>query len=400
MKILVVSQYYYPEPLRINEICEELVKRGHEVTVLTGRPNYPDGVVYSGYEDNHFDELLNGVHVLRCSIRPRKKGAKNLLLNYLSYWYKGGRAVRKIPNDFDVVYSYQLSPITSSSPACWYSKKYHVPHFLYCLDIWPESVVENISSKSIVYKYITRLSKKIYSSTDEIGVTSPSFIAYLSKLINRSEERFIYIPQHARDISLKTEKEKVDVLNIVFTGNIGASQNLDVLVDAVGLIKDMPGFKVTIVGSGSDFERLQEKVEMAGLSKLIVFLGRQPKEQMAEYYSIADFCFLSLRDEGAVSWTIPGKLQEYMSSGKAILAAINGDAKFVIEDAQCGVCVGFDDSHELAKVIVEYSKDKTQLKTFGENARNYYLKHFTLAKHVASLEKEFDALLKKKTTGC
>ena len=118
-------------------------------------------------------------------------------------------------------------------------------------------------------------------------------------------------------------------------------------------------------------------------------------EKMAEYYSLADFCFLSLRDEGAVSWTIPGKLQEYMSAGKAILAAINGDAKFVIEDAHCGVCVGFDDCHELAKVIVDYSKDKTQLKSYGENARNYYLKHFTLAKHVDSLEKELERLMNK-----
>lgn len=393
MKILVVSQYYSPEPFRINEICEELVKRGHDITVLTGIPNYPDGEIYPGYEKGHREEVINGVRVIRCRIRPRKKGPVNLMLNYLSFWYKGGLAVRNLPNDYDVVYSYQLSPITSSSPACWYSKKYHKPHFLYCLDIWPESVVENISSDSPVYKYISWLSRRIYSKSTKIGVTSPSFIVYLSKLINWRKEKFVYIPQHARDISSKSGGRMHGPLNILFTGNIGASQNLDVLIDAVSLIKDETSLKVTIVGSGSDLERLQAKVINQGLSQLVQFTGRQPKEKMPEYYEMADFCFLSLRDEGAVSWTIPGKLQEYMSAGKPILAAINGDAKFVIEDSHCGVCVDFNDSKELSKTILEYSNKQESLVQFGVNARDYYLKHFTLKKHVDSLECVFHDLV-------
>lgn len=386
MKILVISQYYYPEPFRISEICEEFVRRGHEVTVLTGKPNYPDGAIYEGYEKGHKEEIINGVNVLRCKIRPRKKGSINLLCNYLSFWYKASLAVRKLPDTFDVVYSYQLSPITSSAPANWYAKKYHKSHFLYCLDIWPESVIENISPKSLIYKFISWLSKRIYSSADRIGVTSPSFIDYLSNLIDRPKGQFVYIPQHARDISCQTKVGEQEDLNIVFTGNIGASQNLDVLVDAVDIIKKERGFKVTIVGSGSDLERLKEKVKNLGLEHIITFTGRQPKEKMPEYYAMADFCFLSLRDEGAVSWTIPGKLQEYMSARKPILAAINGDAKFVIEDSHCGVCVDYNDKNGLAKTILEYSRRKEDLEQFGFNARDYYLKHFTLNKYVDSLE--------------
>ena len=393
MKILVVTQYYYPEPFRINEICEELVRRGHEVTVLTGRPNYPDGNVYSGYENAHIEEVVNGVKVVRCKIRPRKTGSVNLLLNYLSFWYKASRKVRRFPDSFDVVYSYQLSPITSNKPACWYSKKYHKPHFLYCLDIWPESVVENISPKSIIYKYITRLSRKIYSESDKIGVTSPSFIDYLRKLINWPKERFVYIPQHARDLHVVERSSDDNNLNIVFTGNVGASQNLDVLIDAVELIKQESGYKITIVGSGSDLERLQNKVSKAGLSDKIEFFGRQPKEMMPRYYAMADFCFVSLRDEGAVSWTIPGKLQEYMSAGKPVLAAINGDAKFVIDDAQCGVCVDYNNTAKLASVILGYARDKNDLIEFGINSRNYYLKYFTLEKHVDVLEKQLRELV-------
>ena len=396
MNILVVTQYYYPEPFRINEICEELVRRGHEVTVLTGLPNYPDGDIYDGYKNERKEEFVKGVKVIRCKIRPRKKGSINLLLNYLSFWVKARLAVRKLPNNFDLVYSYQLSPIISISPGCWYSKKFHRPHFLYCLDLWPESVVENISPKSPIYKFISWLSKRIYSSADIIGVTSPSFINYLSNLINRPKVQIVYIPQHARDIACPTKVGEQEELSIVFTGNIGATQNLDVLVDAVNIIKEERGFKVTIVGSGSDLERLKEKVIYLGLEHIISFTGRQPKDKMPDYYSMADFCFLSLRDEGAVSWTIPGKLQEYMSAGKPILAAINGDAKYVIKDSQSGACVDFNDVKELSKLILYYSKNKESLPQFGLNARSYYLNHFTLASHVNALENEFNNVVIKK----
>ena len=389
MRILVVTQYYYPEPFRINEICEELVRRKNEVTVLTGMPNYPDGEIYEEYEKGHKEETKNGVRILRCNIRPRKKGSINLLRNYISFWFKASFAVRKLPDDFDVVYSYQLSPVTSSAPACWYAKTYHKPHFLYCLDIWPESVIENISPKSPIYKFISCLSKRIYSSADRIGVTSPSFIDYLSNLIKRPRNQFVYIPQHAREISTQSVVESHKQLNIVFTGNIGASQNLDVLIDAIYEIRNETGFHVTIVGSGSDVERLKKKVSCLSLDHLITFMGRQPKEKMPMYYAMSDFCFLSLRDEGAVSWTIPGKLQEYMSAGKPILAAINGDARYVVEDAQCGFCVNYDDRKGLAKIILNYSNNKAALVSFGKKSREYYLKHFTLSRHVDCLEYVF-----------
>lgn len=394
MKILVVTQYYYPEPFRINEICEELARRGNDITVVTGRPNYPDGNIYPGYENERFDEVVNGVRVIRCKIRPRKKGSANLLLNYLSFWYKASRMVRQLPNSFNLVYSYQLSPITSSKPACWYSKKYHKPHFLYCLDIWPESVIENISPKSIIYKYITRLSRKIYSDSNIIGVTSPSFIDYLEKLTNWPKERFVYIPQHARNLQVVQGPYDDNSLNIVFTGNVGASQNLDVLIDAVELIKNETGYKIIIVGSGSDLERLRIKVSNKGLSDKIIFIGRQPKEMMPKYYAMADFCFLSLRDEGTVSQTIPGKLQEYMSAGKPILAAINGDARFVIDDAQCGECVDYNDKTRLASIILFYAQNKEKIQSYGINARSYYQKYFTLENHVDMLEEQFLKLVK------
>jgi glycosyltransferase involved in cell wall biosynthesis len=392
MKILVVSQYYYPEPFRINDICEEFVKRGNAVTVLTSLPNYPDGEIYKGYEDKTGGEVIKGVKVIRCKIRPRKKGSVNLLRNYISFWLSAYREVKKLDSDFELVYSYQLSPVSSVAPANWYARHYKVPHYLYCLDIWPESIVQNISSKSLLFKAISKYSKREYRGASRIGVTSPSFINYLERLTGKPHGVFSYIPQHALEMPL-TNKENSDKLHILFTGNIGESQNLEVLIQAVESVRDKNGLKVTLVGSGSDYDRLVNLVSDKKLNDVITFTGRLPKSMMPEFYAKADFCFLSLRDEGAVSWTIPGKLQEYMSAGKPILAAINGDAKFVIEDAQCGVCVEFDDYQGLASKIEHFINYKSELLGFGQNARSYFEKNFTLQKHVDKLENELRELL-------
>ena len=155
------------------------------------------------------------------------------------------------------------------------------------------------------------------------------------------------------------------------------------------IIKNETGYKITIVGSGSDLERLRIKVSNKGLSDKIFFVGRQPQEMMPKYYAMADFCFLSLRDEGTVSWTIPGKLQEYMSAGKPILAAINGDARFIIDDAQCGECVDYNDTTQLASIILFYAQNKEKIQSYGINARSYYQKYFTLENHVDMLEEQF-----------
>ena len=140
MKILVISQYYYPEPFRINEICEELVRRGHAVKVLTMNPNYPDGEFYLGYSNVFSKEMINGVEVLRCKAQPRHKGNISLARNYLSFVRYASKLIKKLSCEFDCIYIYQLSPITSCIPAIRYKKKYGITIFLYCLDIWPESM--------------------------------------------------------------------------------------------------------------------------------------------------------------------------------------------------------------------------------------------------------------------
>lgn len=400
MKILVVSQYYYPEPFRIHEICEELVLRGHNVTVLTGNPNYPDGEIYAGYENKDVDELINGVRVIRCVLRPRHKGIMNLAFNYLSFLVSAMRRIKKFKNEFDVVYAYQLSPITSCQPAVYFAEKYNIPLLMYCLDIWPESIVGQVSEKKLIFKVVRNISAKIYNACDRILVTSPSFINYLERTCNVEHCRLRYVPQHADDVLPMIKNIEHNGLNFVFMGNVGLSQNLECFVKACALIENRSGFKLHIVGSGACLDEIKKLAKDLKVEDCIIFHGRKPKSEMPKYYGIADVCLVSLRDEGAVSLTIPGKVQEYMSAGKPILAPIPGDTEFVIKDARCGRALKNDDIDGIATTIKEWVENPSVLQEMGRHSRRYYEEYFTREKHVDVLEQELETLIENNRKSC
>lgn len=390
MNILVVSQYYYPEPFRIEEICEELVRRGHHVCALTAQPNYPDGEIYEGYPHKENPETINGVTVYRCKVRPRKIGHLNLFLNYVDFWIKASIQIRKLKDAFDCVYAYQLSPISSVHPAIMYGQIHKKPVLLYCLDIWPESMVNEIPENSLVYKLIKKYSSYIYRRASKLAVSSPSFGYYLSSLTGINVGEIEYIPQHSQNIGKQTVGDvsggQDGLINYVFLGNVGESQNVHLLIKAASQIKNEVRFHIHIVGSGSYLNEVKTITNDLQMQDYVTFYGRQPKSEMVRYYQIADVCYLSLRDEGSVSYTIPGKLQEYMSAGKAILAAIKGDAAEVIKNANCGLVVDNNEVDMLADAMKKMTNDSRLIKEYGNNARKYYLKNFTLEQHVNRLE--------------
>ena len=392
MRILVVSQYYYPEPFRINEICEELVRRGHEVTVLTANPNYPDGEIYEGYSNNDHEEAINGVKVIRCKCRPRHKGAKNLALNYISFVIHANKEIEQINCEYDCVYVYQLSPVTSCIPAIKFKKQHHIPLFLYCLDIWPESLKGTVLAKRPFFQVMKYISKKIYMSADKIAVTSPTFISYLSDNFGIKAEKIKFVPQHSSEISwsdsdfVNQKYKNSHVTNFIFMGNIGEAQNLECLIKAISFIKDRRKFLIHIVGSGSHYNKCVNLTNELGVSDTVIFHGRHPKSDMFKFYLLADVCYVSLKDEGVVGCTIPGKVQEYMSVGKPILACMNGDTSEIINNAECGVCVPADDAIQLSRAIVAMSNHKVDLKKMGQNARKYYCENYTIISHVDRIE--------------
>ena len=393
MRILVVSQYYYPEPFRINEICSALASRGHEVTVVTCNPNYPDGEIYKGYVNKDQEETINGVLVVRAKVRPRKTGFVNLALNYLSAYFAIKRRLASLSEKFDVVYTYQLSPITSSWPAVKYAKKHKIPCELYCLDIWPESIVNYIGRRNPIFSLAKRLSRTVYRGATEISVTSLSFIDYIKGVCHGDCGKINFRPQHSNDVGMVTSQAEDDCLNVMFLGNVGLSQNLELTVTAISLLPKAAKVRFHIVGSGSDLEAVKTLTKELEIEDRVIFYGRQPKDKMPEFYKFADVCLVSLKKEGAVSLTIPGKLQEYMSARKAVLGSIDGDASYVINKAQCGLCSPAEDLDGLVKNIGFMIEHKVELQSWGENARAYYDEHFTLSKHIDALEADLKNLV-------
>ena len=175
MKILTVCQYYHPESFQITPICEQLAADGHQVTVITGLPNYPTGIIPEEYKKGHRDETVGGVRVIRCHEIGRKKGAAFLALNYFSFWRSASRMVRKLEEDFDLVFVYQLSPVLMALPGMWYARKRRKPLLLYCCDLWPESMKMYISSEAHpAFRWARGVSKKVYGAADRILCQEPS----------------------------------------------------------------------------------------------------------------------------------------------------------------------------------------------------------------------------------
>lgn len=379
-KILVICQYYKPEPFRISDICEEMVRRGHEVQVVTGYPNYPEGILYEGYGKNkHIDEVINGVKVHRCYTVPRHKGSIKRLMNYYSYVVSSTKhviskeCVASDGKSFDIVFCHQLSPVMMAIAAIAYKKKYKIPVVMYCLDLWPESLIAGgITRKSIVYKYFHYVSKKIYRQMDKILITSRMFSGYLEEQFGIPDEKIEYLPQYAEGIFEEIPARKEDgKFNFMFAGNIGSIQSVETVIKTAEILKEYPVI-FHIVGSGSDLERLQE---IGKKMKNVVFYGRRPIEEMPEFYAKADAMLVTLAADPILSLTLPGKVQSYMAVGKPIIGAIDGEARFVIEDAKCGFCGKSENAEELAENIKKFIKADNKIE-MGRNARRYYEENF------------------------
>ena len=404
MKILVISQYFYPEQFRVNDVVSELVKRGHTVTVVTGLPNYPEGEIYEGYEKS-YEQLseYNGATVYRCKLRPRYKGTKNLALNYLSFVVEAKKVLKKLSPDFDIIYVYEISPITLAIPALVYKKRTGTPVYLYCMDIWPECIRDArsgkdiMSKKNLVYIGAKVISRYIYNHVDLIGNKCDGFAAYLHTECNVPMHRMTTLYEHAEDIYLKINDVPEDnhCVDFMFLGNIGSAQLCDVFVRAVRDLKRTTPFKIHFVGEGSETENLKNMVKELGLQDLVLFHGRHPLAEVVRFYQFADCCLLSLTAKTASGITPPGKLFGYMAASRAIVGLISGDSKPLIERAKCGWCVEPDDYDGLLKMMQSIIDGKKDLITAGKNGRNFFLDHFTLERHVTELEKQLSSLCER-----
>lgn len=403
MRILVISQYYYPENFRINDICEELAKRGHRVTVLTGLPNYPEGHVPKEYRHGKKrNETINGVEVMRCFEIGRRKGSFWRALNYFSFMLSGMyRALWLSKDAFDVIYGYAPSPIMQMMAALIFKKRSGKQVVFYSTDIWPAALKVGMRSEGMAFHLINRISRKIYRGCDWIHVTSMPFIEYIHKMHDIPYERIAYVPQHAEDIYLFEDFMPVEnnCVDFLFAGNVGMAQDMDCVISACTRLKDMTGWKMHIVGDGSYLEKTRELVRASGLEEFFVFYGRRPMGEMPDFYRMADACMVTLKHENEIGLTLPSKLQSYMAAGKPVIGAIDGAAQEVIKESNCGVCVAAGDSKALACVMQDYILQPQKYAQCGKNGKAYFNEHFTkeafMQKLLSALEKAIQAPLRE-----
>lgn len=392
MKILAVCQHYEPEPFRFTDICEELARRGHDVTVVTGIPNYPMGEIYDGYRNGQKrDEIIRNVKVHRCFTIGRKHSIVYRVLNYYSYMFSSTWYVKRLSKEYDVVLVNQLSPVMMANAGVQYKKKHHVPLVMYCLDLWPESlVVGGVSRGSLIYKYYHWISKRIYMQADKIFVSSKLFANYFEKEFGISDT--VHLPQYAEAgfTQEQCEKKPDGYLDLMFAGNVGMAQSVETIVEAAKLTADIPNIRWHIVGEGSELEKVRT---MAKGIERIIFHGRKSLEEMPQYYAMADAMLVTMQKNPVLSLTLPGKVQTYMAAGKPMIGAIDGETASVIANAGCGICSGAEDAQALAENVRKFvGMDKASM---GANAKKYYDEHFEkqifmdrLEKGL-SLEKEF-----------
>ena len=401
MKILITCQYYWPDNFLINEIAEDLVKKGHKVTVLTGLPDYATTKIPKEYKwGKRRHEIHNGVEIIRVPIIARHHGFIMRVINYLSYFINSSIYARTHKfNDYDVVYVYQLAPVLMINPGMIIKKKYKIPMFTYVLDLWPDQMkIWHVNEKNPIFKMVLKYCKKAYGSGDIVGITSKPFKDYLINTCNVEEEKIMYLPQHSNRMEIKNEKSDSKTVNFIFAGNIGQQQNIECLIKAVSLMKTKKDFLVNIYGEGTSFEKCKEYTKKLKADNKIKFYGRVPKEKLNSIYPKMDAFVLTLCSEkeiGFVANTVPAKLQGYMSAGKPILAAIDGAAKDIIEESECGAVVPSGDAEAYSKILDDFIENKEKYKNCGKNAIEYFNNNFEKEIVMDKLEKTLIELTKK-----
>ena len=397
MKILIVTQYYFPESFKSNDLSFELQKRGHEVTVLTGLPNYPEGKMYDGYGvfKNRKQEI-NGVKVIRSLLLLRGKGGGiRLFLNYFSFaFFASIKAFfLNFGNKYDAVIVHEPSPITQFYPALLLKKLQNAPVYFWVMDLWPESleIAGGVKNKFIL-NFFKKMVITFYKNSEKILITSKGF---KNSIVEKGdfENKLEYFPNWAEDsISEGDQNFPVPDLPVGFTvmcaGNVGEAPDMESIMNSALALKDHSEIKFIIVGDGRKMPFVHDFIEKNNLQKTVFTVGRFPVEAMASFFAKADVMLVSLKDDKIFNLTVPAKVQAYMSASKPIVAMLNGEGAEIIEEAQCGLAAPAGDSNKLAETILKMaSLPKEELLQMGENSRNFFQANYQLSTCIDNLER-------------
>ena len=397
MRILIISQYFYPENFKINDIAFFLKRQGFEVTVLTSKPNYPEGKFFKGYNFfNKNTEIINGVKIIRIPTIPRLNGNFfGMILNYLSFLFFGFFVfLFRIKNNYDLVFATLLTPATSLLPMIWIKKRFKLPVILWVLDLWPDSFYANTSFRvKLVSKLIEKISDQVYNKADSILISSNYFRKPIIKRLN-STKRFSFFPNWAEDIFYNNIKDisvnqfkYPDGFNIVFTGNIGESQGFEDIVEAAKMTSDT-SINWILIGDGRKRDWIKSQIEKYDM-KNIYIPGRYPMELMPSYFSLADILLITLKKDEVFANTLPAKLQPYLTSGKPILGNLSGEGLDIIQNNSIGLACEPGNPADLAKLAIEMSLfTKNKISEIKKNCLSLNEKTFNKEKIFKTLMSE------------
>ena len=406
-KILFVCQYFYPEIFRGNDVAFHWAEEGHDVHVVTGIPNYPDGVFHKGYGMfKNRNQVVNGVRVTRLPICPRGNNKIMLILNYFSYFIVAWGYVLflAISHKYDFVFVQQLSPVMMSAPGVLYKKLRKVPLYTWVLDLWPESLAAagGINNRHIL-GFFNHFVKSEYKWSDKILTSSKSFDLNILKYGNY-KDKIVYYPQWSDGNGSNMDCTNLaDILNekgideemvfdernfkVMFAGAVGEAHGMECNLQAALLTKERKDIKWVIVGDGRRMSWVQQFVKEHGLEETVLTLGRYPSETMPLFFKKADVMLVSLTDSPLFNLYAPAKISSYMAAGRPIIASLNGEGAEVVKDAECGWHVAPGDAQSLAKLVVRLSETaKETLAQKGASGRAFYEENFMKEKCLRNLD--------------
>ena len=394
-RVLVVTQTFYPENFKSNDIAFELAKRGYEVDALVSIPNYPEGVYYKGYGVfKKRKEKINDVNIYRVFQTPRGRKASSIGLSmyYLTYMFFGSLwAVwfSIFHKKYDSIFVFQTSPVTQALPAIVLGKLRGIPIYTWVLDIWPDAVRSNTNNKYII-SLLAKFTDFVYHSSQKILISSKGFAELVCERRN-FQYKIIYFPNWADDFSKMPKNVSPKLPKgflIMMAGNLGEAQCLDEVMNVVLLLKDIKELKWIFVGDGSKKQWLESFISENKLEDVVYLLGRHPASEMPAYFAKADAMLLTLNaNKRHLQAVVPARLQSYMSAGKPVLAMADKGCAEIIRESDCGFVVPAGNSENLAMIIK--NEVMTNLEAFaqkGQNGYSYYKQHFAKSYCIDNLE--------------
>ena len=392
-----MTQYFWPESFRINDLALGLRDRGHEVRVLTGLPNYPSGRLFPGYGLLSRQDDFQGIAVVRTPLitRGRSKGLR-LALNYLSFALSASLlGPWRCRSPVDAIFVFGASPVFVGWPAMvmkWWKR---APILYWVQDLWPESLSATGTMKpGWKLRLVDRIVRNIYHHCDRVLIQSPGFREPVERQAVASS-KIIEFPNWAEALYQPVElpesapewAELPRGFRLLFAGNIGTAQSFPTILRAAELCRDEPEIKWVILGDGREKAWVEEQVRSRGLSDCVSLLGHRPVEAMPRYFAAADVLLLTLKDDAALARVIPSKLQSYLACGKPVLGALDGDGATVIRQADAGMVVPAEDAEGLAAAARRlFHSSQLERERWGRNGFDYYQKHFERNRLIERLE--------------